>query len=480
MIRSSLSKALRIEPASKPKLYRQIFDSAEIGSASYLLEIAFAAAIATLGLVLNSPAVVIGAMLISPLMGPILAAGLAFAAADIYLGVKAFVCLVGSIALAVLFSAALVWLLPFQSPTTEILARTQPNLLDLGVAVFSGLAGSVVMSRSLSGGAASALPGVAIAVALMPPLCTVGFGIGSGWNRQIMSGAALLFLTNLVAIAGSAFFVFYLVGMDADEVRSCISEDEMRHATGAPLYRLFHKAFLGSVFGGVGQLRWRIGMVIVTFAVLFVPLRKSLLQLRDETLSRTAAREAILSLVPADHLLSQRLEILPDRIIQNLITTTPVDETHIRATEAELARKVRKTVSIQVRQVANEEELITLRERLKAPELPPAPPPPPSLKAMAAAVLPLVERPIKAIWPSTAASLIGYEIGLSKEGVVLHLAYQSPRALDTATQETIRNALKNSAVLENVATEFDWRGVAKVAPTQRKQTPSAQVKAGSS
>ena len=97
MARDYLSNALRIDPASKPKLCRQIYESAEIGEASYLLDLIFAAGIATLGLVLNSPAVFIGAMLISPLMGPILAAGLAFAASDIYLGVKSFVSLVGSL-----------------------------------------------------------------------------------------------------------------------------------------------------------------------------------------------------------------------------------------------------------------------------------------------------------------------------------------------------------------------------------------------
>jgi len=131
-----IGKALRIDHACKPKLYTQIYESAEITSASYILDLIFAAEIATFGLVLNSPAVVIGAMLISPLMGPIMASGLAFAAADVYLGIKAFLSLVGSIVGAVAFSAILVWLLPFQAPTSEILARTQPNLLDLGVAVF--------------------------------------------------------------------------------------------------------------------------------------------------------------------------------------------------------------------------------------------------------------------------------------------------------------------------------------------------------
>ena len=166
--------------------------------------------------------------------------------------------------------------MPFQSLTSELLGRTQPNLLDLGVAVFSGLAGSLVIARSLSGGAASALPGVAIAVALMPPLCTVGFGVGSGWNWQIISGASLLFLTNLVAIAGSAFLVFYLVGMDAPEARGGISESELRQATGTRLYAILHESALGKLFGDVGHIRWRILMVAVTFCALFIRKRTSI------------------------------------------------------------------------------------------------------------------------------------------------------------------------------------------------------------
>ena len=90
-IRHAISHALRIDEASKPLLYRQIYEASHVRSANYLLDLLFAAGIATFGLVLNSPAVVIGAMLISPLMGPILAAGLAFAASDLYLGFRALV-----------------------------------------------------------------------------------------------------------------------------------------------------------------------------------------------------------------------------------------------------------------------------------------------------------------------------------------------------------------------------------------------------
>ncbi len=467
MLRNYFSDALHIDPATKPRLYIQIYKSAEIASASYIMDLIFSAGIATLGLVLNSPAVVIGAMLISPLMGPILASGLAFAASDIYLRIKSFLSLVGSIVASVAFSAALVWVLPFQTPTTELLARTQPNLLDLGVAVFAGLAGSGVMARSLSGGGASALPGVAIAVALMPPLCTVGFGIGSGWNWQIISGAGLLFLTNFVAIASCAFLIFYLVGMDAPAVRGAISESEIRQVTGTGIYSLLHDSVFRKLFGGVGQLRWRIVMIVVTLALLFVPLRSSLLQLQDETRCRAAAREATTSLVPADHLLSQQLEILPDRLIQRLVTTTPVEKPRVLAAEATLSRKTGKVVSIEVRQVANEEELITLRERLRSP----APSPAvvrPSLQTLATTVRPLVEGPLKSVWPTEAAELKRFEIGFSGDAIVLHLGYNAPKAFDGATEEAIRNALRQSLGSSTLTTTFEWQPPLKVVPAPRK------------
>ncbi len=86
-------------------------------------------------------------MLISPLMGPIMATGLALAAGDLFLGIKAILNLLASVTVSIAFSGFLVWLLPFHSATAEIIARTKPNLLDLGIALFSGLAGSIVLSR---------------------------------------------------------------------------------------------------------------------------------------------------------------------------------------------------------------------------------------------------------------------------------------------------------------------------------------------
>ena len=259
-VHTSIENVLGVTAGAKPGVYINLFKATRF-SVNYVLELLLSAGIATFGLVLNSPAVVIGGMLVSPLMGPILATGLSLAASDIYLGIKCLINLVLSILLSVLFSAALVWILPFHSPTGEILARTQPNLLDLGVALFSGLAGSLVVCRGGHGGGVTALPGVAIAVALMPPLCTVGFGIGSGVEWTIISGAGLLFLTNLTAIVACAFGVFLLVRMGSMDVRKQIGQAELEEAAHDRLYALLQNTKLRSTFGQVGQLRWRVLML---------------------------------------------------------------------------------------------------------------------------------------------------------------------------------------------------------------------------
>lgn len=297
-IRERIEHLIAVDQDAKLAVYLQVFNSAEILSLNYALELLLSAGIATFGLVLNSPAVVIGAMLISPLMGPILAGGLALAAADIYLGIKALLSVLLGSAISIAFAAMLVWLLPFQTPTQEILARTQPNLLDLGVALFSGIAGSVVVCRGGGGGGVTALPGVAIAVALMPPLCTVGFGVGSGFSTEIMAGAGLLFVTNLAAITASAFLVFYLVRMDAPELRMRIDYSIIERASSDRLYRLLVNTRIARSFGDIGKLRWRILMLVAVLVALYIPLRQSLYQLREESLVRAAANEAVRMLAP--------------------------------------------------------------------------------------------------------------------------------------------------------------------------------------
>ena len=168
----------------------------------FLLLITLSAAIATLGLLQNSAAVVIGAMLVSPLLGPIMGIGFGLATIESNLIKRSLVTMAAGMAVAVLVAMLLVWLSPIADVTSELRARTQPTLLDLGVAVVGGIAGVYAIMRKLSG----VMVGVAIATALVPPLSTIGFGLATG-RADFALGAALLFLTNTLAIAFAATIV---------------------------------------------------------------------------------------------------------------------------------------------------------------------------------------------------------------------------------------------------------------------------------
>lgn len=179
-------------------------------SQHFLFMTAMSGGIAILGLLLSSPAVVIGAMLLSPLMGPIMGLGFALAIGDWDWLKQAFRTLAIGSVMAVLLCACLVFPSPIQTVTSEIAARTRPNLFDLFVALFSALAGAYAMIRGKEG----AIVGVAIATALMPPLAVVGFGLAT-LNWTVFSGALLLFVTNFLTIALTAFGLARLYGFRA-------------------------------------------------------------------------------------------------------------------------------------------------------------------------------------------------------------------------------------------------------------------------
>jgi uncharacterized hydrophobic protein (TIGR00271 family) len=437
--RSRIEQWMAVDQESKPRIYLQVFNASEIVSLNYVLELLLAAGIATFGLVLDSPAVVIGAMLISPLMGPILAAGLALAAADIYLGIKSLLSIVLSCLASILFAATLVWLLPFQTPTNEILARTQPNLLDLCVALFSGIAGSVVLCRGGGGGGVTALPGVAIAVALMPPLCTVGFGVGSGFSREIIAGAGLLFLTNLAAITAAAFLVFYIVRMDAPDVRMKIDYSILERASTDRLYQMLVNTRIARAFGDIGKLRWRILMLAAVLLALFFPLRASLYQLREETIARTAANEAVRLLAPQAAVVTRQLDVTRERVSLRMVVTEAVTTDKVHQAETLLARRTGKDASVTVRKVASEDELSSLRERFRTP--PPAPRPT-DITEIRNDLVRRVASPLRDVWPSELAPLLDYEIGFKENGTVLRLRYESTRPLDPAGQAMLKRVLE--------------------------------------
>ncbi|NJN07424.1 MAG: DUF389 domain-containing protein [Richelia sp. RM2_1_2] len=287
MFRNWLSNNLEIDTVRKEEVYLGICNSVILKDISYWIEVLFSAGIATVGLVLNSPAVIIGAMLISPLMGSILGNGLALAAGDVILAVRAIIKLALSCLVAILFAVLLVSLLPFKEMTPEILARTQPNILDLVVALFSGAVGSVAICKKPKG-VVTSIPGVAIAVALMPPLCVVGYGFGIAISVNMINGlrvargGGLLFFTNLVAITFTAMIVFLALHIDSASTKQTVREWRIKYKESHWARNLLELLPQSKHLKKIGSLPGRFILIVITILSILFPLNQSFMQLQQE------------------------------------------------------------------------------------------------------------------------------------------------------------------------------------------------------
>jgi uncharacterized hydrophobic protein (TIGR00271 family) len=183
-------------------------------SLDYLVLIIVAAVLATFGLMLNSNAVIIGAMLVAPLMSPLISFAVGMTIGKLDLVGRATLTLIQGIAAALLVSFLIGWISPTSIVTSEMAARGNPSILDMGVALASGFIGAYATARKHI---PSALAGVAIAAALMPPLATVGLGLAFG-DISLASGAALLFATNIISIILAAWATFFWFGMRPSKV----------------------------------------------------------------------------------------------------------------------------------------------------------------------------------------------------------------------------------------------------------------------
>ncbi|MDE2635652.1 MAG: TIGR00341 family protein [Chloroflexota bacterium] len=181
----------------------------------YIVMIVLSAALATLGLLTNSVAVIIGAMLVAPLMSPISSFSTGMATGILHLTRRASVTLFTGVTLALLISIVMGVVLPIDTPTDEMLARGSPNLLDAAIALVSGWVAAYATARK---GIPAALAGVAIAAALMPPISTIGLGIALQ-DIDLAFGANLLFLANIAFIIAAQYITFLWMGMHPTEDR---------------------------------------------------------------------------------------------------------------------------------------------------------------------------------------------------------------------------------------------------------------------
>ncbi|WP_162454955.1 DUF389 domain-containing protein [Pseudoxanthomonas kalamensis] len=301
----------------------------------YSFMIVMSCGIATLGLLQNSVAVIIGAMLISPLMGPIVELGMSLAIFDLRSLRDALKTLAIGTAIALATAILIVLVSPLQEATPEILARTEPTLFDLLVAVFSGLAGAyATITRK-----GETIVGVAIATALMPPLAVVGFGIATG-NGSIAGGALFLFMTNLLAIALSVTIMarWYRFG----------SQDTPQ------------------------QTAWQASMIIGTFILLSVPLGLALREIAargvaDRTVRNTldeAARNA------GGRITTLRVERSDKTVLVDAVLLTPKIQPGLNLTlEKQLEGSLGRPVVVELREVLTADDQALASEQATIAQL---------------------------------------------------------------------------------------------------------------
>ncbi len=259
---------------------------------SYWLRITLALGIATLGLVLNSTGVVIGAMLISPLMEPIVALGMGLAIGSPYLTLRASVRLGASVVLITVAAALLTILLPFHTMTPEIQARTSPTLIDLSVAGFCALAAGFTTVRRSSDTAAAAA-GTAIGIALVPPVCVIGYGLGIA-RFDVAGGASLLFTANLCAIVFVTIALFVGLGFNYVDIRRLESTEVRATGRVARVAARLRRAF-GTRYGPL--VRFMLPFALL--ASVFFPLRSALTEVAWKVRVQGDVERALSEAVPA-------------------------------------------------------------------------------------------------------------------------------------------------------------------------------------
>ncbi|MBW3553558.1 MAG: DUF389 domain-containing protein [Gemmatimonadetes bacterium] len=335
---------LGVAPWDRPLIFREAAAAAVDNGLPYWLVLALSGAIATLGLALDSAAVVIGAMLVAPLLGPIVGLSLALAVGDSRLALQCAAVVGGSLVVVVATAAALTALLPFHTLTLQISSRIHPTTLDLGVAVCSGLVAALVTvarRHRLS----TAIPGVAVAVALIPPLAVAGFGMAAAWQTDVIRGALLLLGANLAGIVLSGVAVFLLIGMHRGDV---VDAARLWHEEATPP----GVAGLVCRLPGMGRARvfgsalGRAVLVLGFVVALAIPLTAALTEVVREARVRAAVDDAatVLEAEGRTSILWRQVELGPDSATARVRVATTVGVTAeareaFRRRATELARE---------------------------------------------------------------------------------------------------------------------------------------------
>ena len=260
--------------------------------AGYWLQLLTAMGIATLGVALDSTAVVIGAMLIAPLMTPIIALGMGLAIGSPLLVLRSVMRVVASVVIVPLGAAVVTLALPSHEMTSEISSRTSPTALDLAIACCCAIAGLYATTRPSSDRSSTAA-GTAIGIALVPPLCVVGYGLGTT-SATTAGGAALLFVANFSAIVLLSVVGFAALGYASVPVAALERAHVDKVEATTMSVRVAHR--LSGIFASRAGRAVRIIMPVALVAVVYIPLRRALEHVTWELRVRTAVNDALRSL----------------------------------------------------------------------------------------------------------------------------------------------------------------------------------------
>ncbi len=460
--RDWMAKKLGVGSRRKGELYLELSKSTTLTDPAYWLQTLFSAGIAVLGLVLNSPAVIIGAMLISPLMGPILAGGLALATGDVVLGLRSALNLLLSCILAIGFAFLIVVLLPFKEITAEIASRTHPNTLDLAVAFFSGAIGSIAICKEVKG-VVTSIPGVAIAVALMPPLGVIGYGIAVAVSlstqdgMSVALGGGLLFLTNLVAITFTAMIIFLALHIDVPVVKEQMEDWHKIDAESIRLRNMFSRLPLMAGVRHIGTLPGRMMMILIVMLVILIPLSRSFNELKselDEQQRQNRVRQLVAQTWQQEFgklengetrsfldqaSISERLDklILQLRVLTSKPLSSGEKEQFNRLVEASLGRP-KGSVETQIVEVPT--AAAALRPRVPSVQAPA----PLSLTQLQADLFDRIDRALTGIYLPPPAKLIDYQLSAGPSNRLdLTLSYLSEREIEPDAQAVIQQDVRN-------------------------------------
>ncbi len=450
-LQDRLALSLGIGPADREATVSGMLSRCPGEAAGYWLKLLLAMGIASLGLVLGSTAVVIGAMLISPLMGPIVELGMGLAVGSPLLVLRSFARTLASVAVVITSAAVITLSLPFQEVTPEIAARTAPTALDLLIAILCAIAAAYTTIRPGNDTAGTAA-GTAIGIALVPPLCVVGYGIGAG-ARTISSGAALLFTANLCAILLFAVLCFLSLGYSRASAAASERVELDREEKG-PIRRMARA--LRFVFGLKYGSLLRVLMPLLLVASVYVPLREALALVTWQV--RVRARiQRMLGALPENTVRSS-LTVERDAVVVRLVTLGRAEDAARLQEEltSGIAAFAGVTPKVQVLAVPDAGALDAVTAQIEASKVPVvvAPKSPPLDDARVD-----LAHALDDAWPSVAGSLLAVRVVFPKGApILLEVVHLGPLLGDVGSAllgADLTRRLGSEVVVRDVAISAD-------------------------